>query len=49
MSVVGANQWKGGFLQFTSTGEKGESYMPDYMETDSYLGMYMTLLTNLHM
>ncbi|XP_073345568.1 integrin alpha-M [Pagrus major] len=38
MTVVGANQWKGGFLRYTSTGGKGKSYLPDYMETDSYLG-----------
>lgn len=43
MSVVGANQWKGGFLQFTSAGKKGKSYMPDNMETDSYLGYSMAV------
>ncbi|KAM8730448.1 integrin alpha-M-like [Acanthopagrus schlegelii] len=43
MSVVGANQWKGGFLQYTSTGMRGRPYVPDYMETDTYLGYSMAV------
>lgn len=37
MAIVGANEWKGGFLQYSSSGLKTGSYEAD-IETDSYLG-----------
>uniref|UniRef100_A0A8C5E913 Integrin alpha-M-like n=1 Tax=Gouania willdenowi TaxID=441366 RepID=A0A8C5E913_GOUWI len=38
MSVVGANQWKGGYIQYNNNGQEVASYRPNYMEPDSYLG-----------
>lgn len=35
MGIVGANQWKGGYLQYTGT---ESSFEPLDMEADSYLG-----------
>lgn len=46
MGIVGANEWKGGYMQYTSRGEKRSSYEPTNMEPDSYLGMNMTVITN---
>nr|XP_046233679.1 integrin alpha-M-like isoform X2 [Scatophagus argus] len=43
MGIVGANQWKGGFLQYTRQGTKMGSYEPSYMEPDSYLGYSMAV------
>ncbi|XP_058477670.1 integrin alpha-M-like isoform X2 [Solea solea] len=44
MGVVGANEWKGGFLQYTNVGERLASYLPKYnMEPDSYLGYSMAV------
>ncbi|XP_035526907.1 integrin alpha-X-like isoform X3 [Morone saxatilis] len=37
MAIVGANQWKGGYLQYTSDGSKTSSFEPVNMEPDSYL------------
>lgn len=46
MGIVGANQWKGGFKKFTSTGKERISYEPttNIMEPDSYLGTNMTII-----
>lgn len=38
MAVVGANQWRGGYKEYTSTGKISSSYIPENMEPDSYLG-----------
>ncbi|KAM8876981.1 integrin alpha-M-like isoform 1-T1 [Synchiropus picturatus] len=43
MSVVGANQWRGGFLGYASSGMKGTSYLPQNMLADSYLGYSMAV------
>ncbi|XP_062415861.1 integrin alpha-M-like isoform X1 [Pungitius pungitius] len=43
MAIVGANEWKGGFLQYSMpTGLKTSSYEAD-IETDSYLGYSMAV------
>ncbi|XP_070782880.1 integrin alpha-X [Enoplosus armatus] len=41
MTVVGANEWKGGYLQYTSAGQM-MSYEPN-TETDSYMGYSMAV------
>lgn len=46
MGIVGANQWKGGFVKYTTRGEKESSYEPAYMEPDGYLGMNMAAITH---
>uniref|UniRef100_A0A3B4Z2L9 Integrin alpha-M-like n=1 Tax=Stegastes partitus TaxID=144197 RepID=A0A3B4Z2L9_9TELE len=38
MAIVGANEWRGGYMQYTRTGTKVNSYEPTSMKTDSYLG-----------
>ncbi|XP_076615332.1 integrin alpha-M-like isoform X2 [Chaetodon auriga] len=43
MATVGANQWKGGYLQYTRQGQKIGSYEPAQMEPDSYLGYSMAV------
>ncbi|XP_067431757.1 integrin alpha-M-like [Thunnus thynnus] len=43
MGIVGANQWKGGYQQYTSTGQKRISYESSNMEPDSYLGYSMAV------
>ncbi|XP_044193380.1 integrin alpha-M-like [Thunnus albacares] len=43
MGIVGANQWKGGYQKYTSTGQKWISYEPSNMEPDSYLGYSMAV------
>ncbi|XP_035526888.1 integrin alpha-M-like isoform X2 [Morone saxatilis] len=43
MAIVGANQWKGGYLQYTSDGSKTSSFEPVNMEPDSYLGYSMAV------
>ncbi|XP_041818025.1 integrin alpha-M-like [Chelmon rostratus] len=42
-AIVGANQWRGGFLQYTSQGQRSSSYEPAQMEPDSYLGYSMAV------
>uniref|UniRef100_A0A8C2WJA0 Integrin, alpha M (complement component 3 receptor 3 subunit) n=1 Tax=Cyclopterus lumpus TaxID=8103 RepID=A0A8C2WJA0_CYCLU len=43
MAIVGAYQWKGGYLQYSmSTGHKTSSYDPN-LEADSYLGYSMAV------
>ncbi|XP_075890475.1 integrin alpha-M-like isoform X2 [Nelusetta ayraudi] len=42
MAVVGANEWKGGFVRSTS-GEERSSFMPPKMESDSYVGYSMAI------
>ncbi|KAE8284272.1 Integrin alpha-X CD11 antigen-like family member C [Larimichthys crocea] len=37
MGIVGANQWKGGYMKYTSSGMKSGSYEPLNVESDSYL------------
>lgn len=45
MSIVGANQWTGGYTQFTTGYDRVKIYeMP--LEPDSYLGENITLTTN---
>ncbi|XP_063338109.1 integrin alpha-M-like [Pelmatolapia mariae] len=41
MSIVGANQWKGGYVQYTTGGEKLKTYEDVSLEPDSYLGYSM--------
>uniref|UniRef100_A0AAX7TE05 VWFA domain-containing protein n=1 Tax=Astatotilapia calliptera TaxID=8154 RepID=A0AAX7TE05_ASTCA len=41
MSIVGANQWKGGYVQFTTGGQKLKTYEDVSLEPDSYLGYSM--------
>ncbi|XP_042071716.1 integrin alpha-M isoform X1 [Haplochromis burtoni] len=41
MSIVGANQWKGGYVQYTTGGQKLKTYEDVYLEPDSYLGYSM--------
>ncbi|CAB1440042.1 unnamed protein product [Pleuronectes platessa] len=43
MGTVGANQWKGGYMEYTLSGQKLSSYEPLFMEQDSYLGYSMTI------
>lgn len=43
MAIVGANQWKGGYQQYTSRGVKGSSFEPENVEPDSYLGYSMAI------
>nr|XP_019964925.1 PREDICTED: integrin alpha-M-like [Paralichthys olivaceus] len=43
MGSVGANQWKGGYMKYTLSGEKLSSYEPLYKDQDSYLGYSMTI------
>ncbi|XP_028332256.1 integrin alpha-M-like isoform X2 [Gouania willdenowi] len=38
MSVVGENQWRGGYIQYKSNGQEVGSYKPYSVEPDSYLG-----------
>lgn len=48
MAIVGANEWKGGFLQYSmSTGLKTGSYEAD-IETDSYLGYSMAVANTMY-
>ncbi|XP_042253307.1 integrin alpha-M-like [Thunnus maccoyii] len=42
MGIVGANQWKGGYQHYTSTGQK--AYDSPNMEPDSYLGYSMAVV-----
>ena len=46
MGLVGANQWKGGYMEYTLSGQTGVSYEPLFMEQDSYLGTNFTVITN---
>lgn len=46
MGIVGANEWKGGYQQYTSAGTIVSTFAPEYMETDSYLGKNMIVMTN---
>ncbi|XP_006805783.1 integrin alpha-X-like [Neolamprologus brichardi] len=41
MSIVGANQWKGGYVQYTTGGQKVKTYEDVSLEPDSYLGYSM--------
>uniref|UniRef100_A0A668RQJ3 VWFA domain-containing protein n=1 Tax=Oreochromis aureus TaxID=47969 RepID=A0A668RQJ3_OREAU len=43
MSIVGANQWKGGYVQYTTGGEKLKTYEDVSLEPDSYLGYSMAI------
>ncbi|XP_068439118.1 integrin alpha-M [Clinocottus analis] len=43
MAIVGANEWKGGYLQYSmATGRETSSYQPS-LEADSYLGYSMAV------
>ncbi|XP_030610789.1 integrin alpha-M-like isoform X2 [Archocentrus centrarchus] len=42
MSIVGANQWKGGYVQYTR-GQKVKTYEDVSLEPDSYLGYSMAI------
>ncbi len=41
MAIVGANQWKGGYIRY---GRTRDVYEPTYVDPDSYLGMNMTAI-----
>uniref|UniRef100_A0A668S096 VWFA domain-containing protein n=1 Tax=Oreochromis aureus TaxID=47969 RepID=A0A668S096_OREAU len=41
MSIVGANQWRGGYVQYTTGGQKVKTYEDVSLEPDSYLGYSM--------
>ncbi|CAI5659055.1 unnamed protein product [Oreochromis niloticus] len=41
MSIVGANQWRGGYVQYTTGGQKLKTYEDVSLEPDSYLGYSM--------
>ncbi|XP_039870489.1 integrin alpha-M-like [Simochromis diagramma] len=43
MSIVGANQWKGGYMQYTTGGQKLKTYEDVSLEPDSYLGYSMAI------
>uniref|UniRef100_I3KW07 VWFA domain-containing protein n=1 Tax=Oreochromis niloticus TaxID=8128 RepID=I3KW07_ORENI len=43
MSIVGANQWRGGYVQYTTGGEKLKTYEDASLEPDSYLGYSMAI------
>ncbi|KAL3967672.1 hypothetical protein ACER0C_029705 [Sarotherodon galilaeus] len=43
MSIVGANQWKGGYMQYTTGGQKVKTYEDVSLEPDSYLGYSMAI------
>ncbi|KAL3967661.1 phylloquinone omega-hydroxylase/docosahexaenoic acid omega-hydroxylase [Sarotherodon galilaeus] len=43
MSIVGANQWKGGYVQYTTGGQKLKTYEDVSLEPDSYLGYSMAI------
>ncbi|KAL3967670.1 splicing factor U2AF 35 kDa subunit [Sarotherodon galilaeus] len=43
MSIVGANQWKGGYVQYTTGGQKLKTYEDVSLEPDSYLGYSMAV------
>lgn len=42
MAVVGANQWKGGFLKYKTRENQMETFNPSDMDPDSYLGINLT-------
>uniref|UniRef100_A0A3Q4HGW0 Integrin alpha-D-like n=1 Tax=Neolamprologus brichardi TaxID=32507 RepID=A0A3Q4HGW0_NEOBR len=43
MSIVGANQWRGGYVQYTTGGQKVKTYEDVSFEPDSYLGYSMAI------
>uniref|UniRef100_I3KW12 VWFA domain-containing protein n=1 Tax=Oreochromis niloticus TaxID=8128 RepID=I3KW12_ORENI len=43
MSIVGANEWKGGYVQYTTGGQKLKTYEDVSFEPDSYLGYSMAI------
>uniref|UniRef100_A0AAZ1XG38 VWFA domain-containing protein n=1 Tax=Oreochromis aureus TaxID=47969 RepID=A0AAZ1XG38_OREAU len=43
MSIVGANQWRGGYVQYTTGGQKLKTYEDVSFEPDSYLGYSMAI------
>ncbi|KAK2820324.1 hypothetical protein Q5P01_023283 [Channa striata] len=45
MAIVGANQWKGGFLTYTARGTEESTFEPGEIEPDSYLGYSMAVAT----
>uniref|UniRef100_A0A3Q4H5A8 VWFA domain-containing protein n=1 Tax=Neolamprologus brichardi TaxID=32507 RepID=A0A3Q4H5A8_NEOBR len=42
-SIVGANEWRGGYVQYTTGGQKLKTYEDVYLEPDSYLGYSMAI------
>uniref|UniRef100_A0AAX7TKE7 VWFA domain-containing protein n=1 Tax=Astatotilapia calliptera TaxID=8154 RepID=A0AAX7TKE7_ASTCA len=48
MSIVGANQWKGGYVQYTTGGQKVKTYEDMSLESDSYLGYSMAIAKSWH-
>nr|XP_024659327.1 integrin alpha-M-like [Maylandia zebra] len=44
MSIVGANQWEGGYVQYTAEGQKVRTYEDVSLEPDSYLGYSMAIV-----
>ncbi|XP_042073935.1 integrin alpha-X-like [Haplochromis burtoni] len=45
MSIIGANQWKGGYVQYTTGGQKVKTYEDVSLEPDSYLGKNIAALS----
>ncbi|XP_068162336.1 integrin alpha-M [Antennarius striatus] len=43
IAMVGANQWRGGYVQYTSKSKMERSYEPTFLEADSYLGYSMAV------
>ncbi|XP_024913426.1 integrin alpha-M-like isoform X2 [Cynoglossus semilaevis] len=43
MGVVGANQWRGGYLKYSLGGHSVGSYKPEYLLPDSYFGYSMAV------
>uniref|UniRef100_A0A672JMG8 Integrin alpha-M-like n=1 Tax=Salarias fasciatus TaxID=181472 RepID=A0A672JMG8_SALFA len=43
LAVVGANQWKGGYMSYTQNRQLKNTYEPQSMEPDSYLGYSMAV------
>ncbi|KAM9425192.1 integrin alpha-X-like [Pholidichthys leucotaenia] len=48
MAVVGANQWRGGYMTYTRFGQKVKSHEPLSLEPDSYLGYSMSIAHTLY-
>uniref|UniRef100_A0A3Q4MQ39 VWFA domain-containing protein n=1 Tax=Neolamprologus brichardi TaxID=32507 RepID=A0A3Q4MQ39_NEOBR len=42
-SIVGANEWEGGYVQYTTGGQKLKTYEDVSLEPDSYLGYSMAI------
>lgn len=45
MGAVGANQWRGGFLKYTTRSKQIQPVVPSDIDPDSYLGRLRMELT----